>query len=149
MKRCTRCGEHNPLADFLSVPAGESRDGHGVYCRSCRAAISRAWRSANREQSRIIDRASKARLRGEVLAAYGGACECCGEATPEFLAIDHKHNDGAQDRAAGLGSGTPFYQWLKGQGYPRDRYRLLCHNCNMARSRYRTCPHERLQLRAV
>jgi hypothetical protein len=39
--------------------------------------------------------------------------------------------------------GRGFYMWLKRQGFPRDDFRLLCHNCNHARGSYGHCPHER------
>ena len=31
---------------------------------------------------------------------------------------------------------------LKAQGCPRDRYQILCHNCNLAKYYYGVCPHE-------
>jgi radical SAM protein with 4Fe4S-binding SPASM domain len=33
---------------------------------------------------------------------------------------------------------------LKNNNYPKDLFRLLCHNCNMARGCYGYCPHEKL-----
>ncbi len=33
-------------------------------------------------------------LRAKVLSHYGGKCSCCGESTPEFLAIDHTEGGG-------------------------------------------------------
>jgi len=31
---------------------------------------------------------------------------------------------------------------LKDDGYPKDKYRLLCYNCNLARAHFFRCPHE-------
>jgi hypothetical protein len=31
---------------------------------------------------------------------------------------------------------------VKAAGYPKDRYQLLCHNCNMAKGFYGLCPHQ-------
>jgi hypothetical protein len=84
---------------------------------------------------------SRDAVRALVLAAYGGQCECCGESIPEFLAIDHINNDGKQDRQRLGGSTTVVYRWLRNHGFPKDRYRLLCHNCNLARQFYGQCPH--------
>jgi hypothetical protein len=81
-------------------------------------------------------------LRDRVLAAYGGKCACCGESTPEFLAIDHTLNDGASHRKEIGSGGRSIYRWLEANNFPQDRFRLLCHNCNQSRGFYGGCPHE-------
>jgi len=100
---------------------------------------------ANRkEYNRQYRRKERRQLRNEVLAAYGGRCQCpgCNITQPEFLAIDHIAGNGAEQRKKlGRASGT-MYAWLKKNGFPKDRYRLLCHNCNQARAIYRFCPHD-------
>ena len=80
----------------------------------------------------------------ELLVAYGSRCACCGETRERFLTIDHVFNDGgAEKRREGYGSGIGFYLFLKRRGYPKDRYRLLCYNCNCGRARNGgVCPHE-------
>jgi hypothetical protein len=82
----------------------------------------------------------------ELVEAYGGKCQCCGEDTLLFMTIDHIFNDGANHRRK-LGipgkSGIHIYRELKRLGYPKDRYRLLCFNCNCGRARNGgTCPHK-------
>jgi hypothetical protein len=79
-------------------------------------------------------------LRLEVLNAYGNRCACCGESTPEFLCIDHIHNDGAHHRKQ---IGSHLYQWLKKHNFPKDRFQLLCQNCNFAKGIFGGCPHKR------
>lgn len=91
-------------------------------------------------------RREHARLRSEVLAAYGGACQCCGETTPEFLQVDHVNNDGAVHRRAihqgkAYYSGMSIYRWLRKNDFPQDGFQLLCANCNYAKARYGSCPH--------
>lgn len=72
-----------------------------------------------------------------VIDAYGGVCECCGEKDPRLLTIDHINNDGAGDR------NNDLWSRLRSLGYPKDRYRLLCWNCNSGRSANGgTCPHK-------
>lgn len=84
-------------------------------------------------------------LRDEVFAAYGGACECCGQSDPEVLCIDHVYGGGKAHRAS-LPGGL-IQRWLKSEGFPRDGFRLLCQNCNAGRSRTRgACPHEGVPL---
>lgn len=76
----------------------------------------------------------------EILAAYGGRCACCGETEPCFLSIDHIDGRGVEHRKTV--EGWRLYTWLRQQGFPKDNFRLLCHNCNFSRGRYGNCPHE-------
>lgn len=46
-KRCTKCGEERPLADFLKH--ARTKDGLQWKCKSCRTAYNLAYRAANRE----------------------------------------------------------------------------------------------------
>ena len=82
------------------------------------------------------------KLREEALAKYGGVCACCGEFRHEFLALDHINGGGRVHRRA---INTPLPRWLKKNGWP-EGFRVLCHNCNMAKGRYGACPHEREQV---
>lgn len=84
------------------------------------------------------------RLKTDMFNAYGNACACCGETERGFLSVDHVQNDGADERRAfGRGGATMrVYALAKELGYPKDRYRLLCFNCNMGRQlNGGTCPH--------
>lgn len=149
MKTCPRCKTEKPHAEFY----GEASGRLSSHCRECQIARSRARWSAKKTEIKASNRAyyqshkskwlAAARaLRARVLAAYGGACKCCGEETPEFLAIDHVNNDGESHRREVLkGYGRAIYRWLEKSGYPQDRFQLLCHNCNMAKGLYGGCPH--------
>ena len=75
-----------------------------------------------------------------MVEAYGGRCACCGDANIEFLCIDHKGNWGHSDEKNSRG-GKGLYLRLKRLNYPKDRYRLLCHNCNFSIGIYGYCPH--------
>jgi hypothetical protein len=55
----------------------------------------------------------------------------------------------AQNRREEVGSGTSFYAWLALNGFPKDRYQLLCWNCNVAKGKYGQCPHRRDAERAL
>lgn len=95
------------------------------------------------ERNRQINRERQRRLREVVIKEYGGKCECCGESAPEFLSIDHIFGGGKEHyRQENIRGGTGIYGWLKRNGFPRDRFRLLCHNCNMATDVYGACPHK-------
>lgn len=69
---------------------------------------------------------------------YGGKCACCGETNPVFLALDHIKGDGGNHRKVRTRDGI-----LRDAFYRPDseRYRILCHNCNMAYASFGTCPH--------
>jgi hypothetical protein len=97
-----------------------------------------AWK----KRTRFNARASRALLRSEVIAAYGGKCSCpgCDIVDPRFLTLDHKDNDGAEHRKQ-LKAGSAVYLWAKRNGYPNS-LRLLCWNCNCARqTNGGVCPH--------
>ncbi len=84
------------------------------------------------------------RNRIATLKHYGGCCQCCGETTLEFLGIDHVDNGygNPADRTTGMGSA--FYRWLKKHKYPSG-FQVLCHDCNMAKGFYGSCPHQQMK----
>lgn len=63
---------------------------------------------------------------------------------PCFLSIDHIDGKGAQHKREVIKERSSYavYKWLKDHGFPKDNFRLLCHNCNQARGAYGHCPHE-------
>lgn len=101
------------------------------------------WRKKNPEKVKAQRARTRARLRADVLGAYGGKCQCCGESEVKFLSIDHINGGGAKHRRA-LKIRTPerFYCWLRMNGYPKDQFQILCHNCNLAKGFYGKCPHK-------
>jgi hypothetical protein len=84
------------------------------------------------------------RLRADVVAAYGGACACCGNSYEPHLQLDHVADDGYVERALGINA------WRKARqgGYP-DRYQLLCANCNQAKRVLGACGCRGARLEAV
>jgi len=97
----------------------------------------------NRAQHVINVREERKRLRRLVIQQLGGKCSCCGEHQHEFLTIDHVNNDGREHRRATGGSSTRMYRDIRRQGFPRKKYQVHCFNCNLAKSIYGTCPHQR------
>lgn len=84
----------------------------------------------------------RSKLREEMTAAYGGRCACCGEDEPTFLQLDHVENDGHIDRKIHKTS-CKLYANLKALRWPRDRYQLLCANCNFGKlMNGGVCPHQ-------
>lgn len=97
------------------------------------------WYYRNRESQIAKKKEYRSGVRAKVLDLYGGECKCCGEQTPEFLSVDHVQNDGAEHRKT-VGSGYALYLLLA-KSPISDRFQLLCHNCNLAKGFYGTCPH--------
>ena len=137
-KVCIQCGEEKELKSFdLSFNSGK----HKHRCKACYAARYRT------------------KFFLEFLAAYGNKCNCCGEDDFRFLSLDHIGNDGRnQKRELGYNE-QQIYQLAKREGYPKDKYQILCHNCNHGKFINKgICPHkdiskeeylEKLQLKVL
>ena len=94
------------------------------------------------EANRVWQSKYRAVLRAEMIAAYGGRCSCCGEHEPVFLQLDHIHNDGHINRKL-YRTSNKLLVVLKKQGWPTDRYQLLCANCNFGKLiNGGICPHQ-------
>jgi hypothetical protein len=135
---CRRCYNREYRRAWIKTPPGLAllaRRAEKIRAKNLR------YDRAHKEESAARHRTVFASIRARVLAAYGGCCVCCGEAEPRFLSVDHINGGGHLHRKA-VGSGCAFYYWLKRQGYPKDDFRLLCHNCNQAMKFRRPCPHE-------
>jgi hypothetical protein len=158
-KICGGCRQSLPrdLEHFRMSVRG---DGLRGKCRACekrvdntrywrdhekRTSARRAYQQANKTRI-YADNARRARirnaaLRAELIAAYGAACACCGEANPIFLDLDHIHNNGNAHRRE-VGNNTLVALELRRRGWPKDDYQLLCCNCNQGKARNGgVCPH--------
>ncbi len=122
---CRRCGVVPP------------EDAGLKNCNVCRVQI-KEWKKANATKIRENHRDYSRRLRMAALAAYGDACACCGESEEVFLVIDHVDGGGSKHVKEMTLS---FYNWLRVNGYPPG-FQTLCHNCNWAKYRLGTCPHQ-------
>lgn len=106
--------------------------------RERRLAYQRRYYVEHREELVAQARLHRMDIKREMIEAYGGRCVCCGETAYEFLTIDHING-----RKRGETSGGHLlYIRLKGKGWPRDNFRLLCLNCNFAIGKFGYCPHE-------
>jgi len=151
-KTCTKCSQTKPLDEFRRDVSTKS--GYKQPCQECNKKQSVIWQKEKYQKSpeyklkRIINSAKQTPkrrkdLRQQILSVYGGKCVCCGETQPAFLAVDHIFNDGAlHRRELQMKSGSEFYIWLKKNDFPKDRFQLLCHNCNFAKYLCGVCPHQ-------
>jgi len=129
--RCSDCGRRAPQRDRR-------------LCGRClreRKEIGRRSYANNRKSRGEAQKKYHEKVRVEVMERYGRVCQCCGEATRDFLSIDHINGNGAEERRQGLG-GINLYIRLRARGYPPG-YQVLCFNCNLAKGFYGRCPHEK------
>ena len=155
MLNCRRC--QIELTDTTWSPW--QRKNQSRICRKCAVIRQQEWRAKNPEKARESHRrnmaaaykrngrekvqARNAVYRKKVVAAYGGACACCGETLWQFLEVDHIQGGGNKHRRElGIKGGYAFYLWLQRRGFPKDQFRLLCSNCNKASAVYGECPHK-------
>lgn len=143
----TQCEEHrtgNVRAGYFAERYKDRKE--AGLCIGCPNEAEPGFNTCGecREKRKEVMKGCHFRLKLKVLDRYGGKCACCGEAEPEFLAIDHINNDGAEHRREiGIkGGGTMFYQWLVKNNFPNG-FQVLCFNCNFAKSQSGGCPHER------
>jgi len=99
------------------------------------------WYWKNRDHALKVSSDYRSKLRQEIVTAYGGKCECCGESMIEFLSVDHINGGGYKLRNT-TQKGGKFYRDLRRLGFPKDEYRLLCMNCNFSLGKYGYCPHQ-------
>lgn len=141
---CDQCKEirresnRRKLLSGVCPYCGKKNDTSNCECSECQKKRRCRYNpEKNREKS--------LQLKLQAFDVYGGRkCACCGESILEFLQIDHVNDDGAEHRKE-IGKymiGVAFYKWLKRNGYPPG-YQVLCANCNIAKSRYGQCPHQR------
>lgn len=98
----------------------------------------------NKDKHHTWARNSAIKLKIETFNHYSNGnmcCKCCGERELKFLAIDHINGGGGKERRETRSrGGTKTYRMLKQNNYPSG-YQVLCHNCNMAKGFWGTCPH--------
>lgn len=134
-KVCNRCKDEKPVELFIKNYLGNP----SPRCKECSAKSINEWREAHKEEIAAKNKEWHQRIRMEAIHAYGDRCDCCGEDDPAFLAIDHVNGGGKLHRKSITSN---IYRWLNKNGYPKDgRFRLLCHNCNLAKGFYGSCPH--------
>lgn len=128
---CIYCGK---------FPHKEDRKGCAI-CLKNKVKLTNKFSKNNKEstaQYRFL-------IKYQVIEKYGNVCVCCGENKLLFLTIDHKNNDGYQDRINTYGiknpSTTSWYLKLRREPIRTD-LQVLCFNCNLGKSlNDGVCPH--------
>lgn len=115
---CKLCGQEKDEKEFPHENGRIRR----YICWSCRSKRETAQR--------------KLRL----LKEFGWKCQCCGEAMPQFLSLDHIKGKASMGEARELPSIYSYLNAVK-KGFPKEEYQLLCMNCNFAKGHFGSCPH--------
>lgn len=151
--KCSSCKEVKPITDFYKN--FKAKSGYRGDCKICVNKRSIMYAKTHPEYKKLKDKLYMERhgariysnkkeecrkIRLEVLEAYGGKCVCCGETHKVFLTLDHIFGGGGAHRQT-LGA-RGVYNEVKKEGFPKDRYRILCMNCNFATRFGRVCPHQ-------
>ena len=116
---CTRCG-NGPLVTKR-------------HCKKCREIIN-GWTINKRKKEVEL-----------IKDHYGRECVCCGEKEPVFLTLDHKNDDGGEQRKKKGHSDMYFIiaRNFRKTGVWTDDLQVLCYNCNSGRYRNGgVCPHQ-------
>lgn len=104
------------------------------------------WRRRNPEKTLGYGQRRWQDLKAEMISALGGECACCAISDPIFLTLDHVNGDGEAHRRSlgGPNASYAVHEDARREGWPKEKYRVLCWNCNMATRYGRTCPHQQL-----
>ncbi len=132
----------------LRVPGTSSvidKNAYSLQCITCgkvKAIKAFGWTPEHRRSICICCQAKTAKqsLRARILDAYGSVCACCGEKANEFLTIDHIGNLGHRENSRHRAR-VQVWQNIVRENFPKDKYRILCYNCNCSIGIHGYCPH--------
>jgi 5-methylcytosine-specific restriction endonuclease McrA len=91
------------------------------------------WAKNNRDRYAQYAANQRDKLKLEMVTAYGGCCKDCGEIDPIVLSLDHINDDAYIEKelyGENARGGHKQYARLKREGWPQERFQLLCFNCN-------------------
>lgn len=153
MKRiCKTCKTNRAVYEY-DTTKGAKRPSRMYYCIGCererqagRKEYYKVYNRARRVEANEYQKKHNRKAREKFLELYGGQCECCNEKQYEFLALDHIQNDA---KANGKRRSSTIQYKEAVRTMDKTRFRILCHNCNLARAFYGICPHQTLPSQPV
>ena len=142
-KICAKCKQEKIMDSFYNN--SNSIDGKDYYCMDCHTKNREKFLSIpiNMENKKEYSKKRRNNLRVEVISAYGGFCECCGENRLQFLTIEHSFGNGAEHKVK-VGGSSHIYEDLKKRNFPKNEgIRILCYNCNCSKGKLGICLHNK------
>jgi hypothetical protein len=138
-KVCTGCGINKDLSEYYKRKLCSNSTGFEARCKECKnkECRKRSKLPKYRAKNRIAALRRNERLKDDIIFAYGGKCVGlpgyeCNEARRDALQIDHIFNDGHLEGDRGTRTNR-LYKMLKREGFPKERYQLLCASCNFVK----------------
>ena len=102
------------------------------HARKLKRENMRRYRRENPQKYREQSRRAKQKLRRTLFDTYGHECVRCGFDDKRALTLDHKLNNGAEERA-NLGERGVYRRAAR--NYLPDEYQILCMNCQFIKRR--------------
>lgn len=102
------------------------------------------WRTENRPSLNKKKVQYLTDIREQVITAFGGKCQCCGETDHRFLTLDHingRVDTGKSSNGRRIMGKKAMLEVVR-LGFPKDKFQILCFNCNCAKGIYGICPHQ-------
>ena len=140
-KFCRWCKSHKLKTEFYAW--------NNVTCRSCYLKRGRLTSKVRARRSHLKHRQGRMdetrQLKTFVINSLGGVCACCGISEIELLTIDHlgPRGTGAKHRRETCNN-RYLYKDIIRQGLPRDKFRVMCFNCNISLGIFGYCPHDKI-----
>ncbi len=130
MRRCSRCKESKPSADFVWHANQQRFD---TYCKPCRSAYGREHYLANKQKyvSSAWERNRRvAEERWALLLDYFADHPCvdCGETDPIVLEFDHLN-----DKLFSISQGIRYRRWADVLA-EMEKCEVVCANCHRRRT---------------
>lgn len=165
--KCAKCGEydsrfltvdhvHNNGAADRAARKNKTSDVHiwlkrhgypkgfQILCGNCNLKKEIERRRSASGPHWLRSQAAKTR----VIAQYGSKCTCCRENDIDKLVIDHVKGGGSQEKRSYPSRNVYFF--LDGKSVNKEKYQILCQNCNQAKASYGQCPgHRKLSRKHV
>jgi len=169
MKFCKKCSTDKAESEFYFDSCKQRLYS---YCKACHLSLTSDWAGRNKaviaESARKRYRTNPERFKEQsaewrkshraiflkknryqwykrwhhCVEGLGGKCACCGESRLTMLEIDHVGGKGNIHRKA-TGGSVGTYNEIIALGFPRDRFQVLCCNCNKSKMRNAGfCEHE-------
>ena len=150
MEGVTRCGGCREKRKVVS--AAQKTNRHEGYCRQCltkKADEGVTSCKQCRDRAKAKSKRKVKETRAAVIEMYGGACVCCGLRNPKYLELDHKNDDGNEERKqlGSSGCGSRFFVLVLRQPRRGD-LQLLCYFCHKVKTLSGGCtPEDHFALR--